>query len=255
MARKYHLEGFLSVHDYNPCSYCALLVLLSFFQDAAPLAYDPPLPIVIPCSSFPHVKICCIQSSLNPFCGPNFTGNPTRQKNDNPKFMANQNWNQLHMSIDWFFHVSNHYFWAQTSQTTKPYLHHNMFFSGHVKAAKLLEKILDKSAAISRIPRDLQVWPGAPGTMIGRCVVFQLETSTAGMSQQAVHFITGGITSLFGMNICAALWSLKCFQRLSIRIWTHPTLDVLGTALQQRYPRQELVIPLNNRKKLGVSVT
>ena len=40
------------------------------------------------------------------------------------------------------------------------------------------------------------------------------------------------------MNICAALWSLKSsythfglttygFQRISIRIWTHPTLDVL----------------------------
>ena len=29
------------------------------------------------------------------------------------------------------------------------------------------------------------------------------------------------------MNISAALWSLNCFQRLSIRIWTHPTLDVL----------------------------
>jgi hypothetical protein len=85
-----------------------------------PLAYCDTLLIFSTCEDLLHPVVPKPQAVQ-------ISQNPTRlsQKNDNPKFMANQYINQMHMSIMIIYdnHVSNHYFLAQT---TKPYLPNNM---------------------------------------------------------------------------------------------------------------------------------
>lgn len=122
---------------------------------------------------------------------------------------------------------------------------------------------------------------------------FELETSTAGCPSKPC-LITGGITSLFcsgtifdpkiPKDSLSARWTIiSCpagqqvwifvqpygvwNQVIRISVWQRMDFNAFRfafgpirrstcyPALQQRYPRQEVVILLNNRKKLGVSLT